>query len=110
MIVTHKDKIENLEGRYEEIEKGLARLAHLEEMMEKIVQLQIKKEEPEALAEGSPTSEESFDDSELARQEGGGHRGRRNENRWRGRHKISCPVFDGKDPISWLSRMGNILI
>lgn len=106
MTVTHKDRIEALEAKFKTLDAGMAKIDRLEKMFENFVQKKSKKTHSESSSDGSINSDDNCsDDIRVLRIANEEERPRCGKDRWKGRPKLTCPVFNGTDPNSWLSRV-----
>lgn len=106
MAVTYKDRIEALEAKFETLDARIAKIDRIEKMFEKMLQKKGKKTHSKSSSKRSENSDgDSSDDIRVSWTLTEEERPRRGEDRWRGRPKLTCPIFSGTDPSSWLSRV-----
>lgn len=104
MVGTHRERIERLEARYDVIEERMAKLTTTERKLDRVLRNRPRHSSPSS-SETSRSSDASSEDLHLTWEEHGEDPPRRGDDRWRGRPKLTCPTFDGTEPISWLSRV-----
>lgn len=102
---TYRERLENLESKFEEIEAGIAKIDRIERMLEQVLRKKSKKGDLENSSAASTESDSSSDDSRLARVDEDEQRPRRGEDAWKGKPKLVCPTFNGDGPVTWLSRV-----
>lgn len=103
--VTHRERIANLEMQFERLERGIDKIDRLEEQMERLLRRRSRKRGSSSSSKSPTDSDRSSDDIHVIRSVDGDNRSRKGEDRGRGRPKITCPVFNDTDPVSWLSRI-----
>lgn len=102
---THRERIEALEGRFEAIEIVLAKIDRMERLMERNLRRHPWRKDSSSSTSENSDSDRSSEYIHLARDADDEEWPPRGGERWKGRPKISCPIFNGIDPVSWLSRI-----